>query len=56
LALGCGLFEETAQKVVGEFQCFFADPEFLAVGGRQAFDGQQAIRVVVGVILTAVGV
>jgi hypothetical protein len=50
------LFDETAQQVVAEFECFFVDAEFLAVGGRQALDGEQAVGVVVGVILAGIGV
>ena len=51
-----GLFDQAAQQVVGEIEFLFTDAEFLAVSGGQAFDGPQAIAVVVGVILTRIGV
>ena len=55
-ALRRGLLDQAAQQVVGKFQRFFADTEFFALGGGQALDGEQAVCVVVGVVLTGIGV
>ena len=55
-ALGGGLLDQATQQVVGKFEFFFKNAELLAVSGRQAFDGQQAIGVVVGVILAGIGI
>ena len=49
-ALRRGLLDQAAEQVVGEFEGFFADAELLALRGRQA------ISVVVGVILTGIGI
>ncbi|RMQ72911.1 hypothetical protein ALP98_200056 [Pseudomonas viridiflava] len=45
---------QAAQNVVGEFQFFGRDTEFSATVGGCALNGQQAIAVVVGEILTGV--
>ena len=54
--LGVGLFDQTAQQVVGKIEFLFADAELFAVGGGQTLDGQQAVCVVVGVVLPRVRV
>jgi hypothetical protein len=51
-----GLLDQAAEQVVGEFEGFFADTQLLALRGRQALDRQQAISVVVRVILTGIGI
>jgi len=55
-ALGCGLLDQATQQVVGKFEFFFKNAELLTIGGRQALDGEQAIGVVVGLILTGIGI
>ncbi|MNF66645.1 hypothetical protein D3C84_484410 [compost metagenome] len=51
-----GLLDQPAEQVVGEFERFFADTQLLTLRGRQALDRQQAISVVVHVILTGIGI
>ena len=48
----CGLLNQAAKQVVGEFEGFFADAELLALRGRQAI----SVVVGVGVILTGIGI
>ncbi|MNI60869.1 hypothetical protein D3C73_1161090 [compost metagenome] len=55
-ALRRGLLDQSAEQVVGELECFFADTQLLALRGRQALDRQQAISVVVHIILTGIGI
>jgi hypothetical protein len=43
-------------QVVGELKRFFADADLLALRGRQTLDLQQAITVVVHIILTGIGI
>jgi hypothetical protein len=54
--LGCGLLNQAAQQVVGEIEFLRADAELFAFCGGQMLDGQQAVCVVVGVVLPRVGV
>ena len=55
-ALWRGFLDQTAQQVVGKIEFLFADAELFAVGGGQALDAEQAVCVVVGVVLTRIGV
>uniref|UniRef100_UPI003F588CB1 hypothetical protein n=1 Tax=Pseudomonas syringae TaxID=317 RepID=UPI003F588CB1 len=49
-----GLFDESAQQVVGKFQFLGGDTEFSADVGLLALNRQQAVTVVVFVVLTRI--
>ncbi|MGG5222526.1 hypothetical protein [Pseudomonas syringae pv. coryli] len=53
-ALWRRLLRQAPQNVVGEFQFFCSDTDFSATVGGCALNGQQAVAVVVGEILTGV--
>ncbi|KUR38728.1 hypothetical protein PST407_04667 [Pseudomonas syringae pv. tomato] len=53
-ALWRGLFDESAQQVVGKFQFLGGDTEFSAGVGLLALNRQQPVAVVVGVVLARI--